>query len=182
MRTILTFTLLAVLMAAVLIAPAMAGTERPKEDIQVAVEVRSGKVYDYLLIGMKSDATDGKDNLYDTLSPGLGMNDQYISMVVPHPEWQNVKTEYRTDFRSFKKSDTWEALINTNLPDGTLLTLSIDWEQTRLPASYAVVVEDLVTGATQAIDQGAYVFPVTTSGIARQFRITVGKERGKQHR
>ena len=182
MRKTFTRYLLAALVLSLLAAPAFAASHKAKENIQVAIEVRSGIVYDYILIGMNPDATDGKDNLYDTVSPGMGINDQYILMVVPHPEWNTVKTDFRTDFRSVKKSDTWEAVVTTNLPDGTPLTMSIDWEQTKLPASYAVVVEDLTTGATQALDQGGYLFPVKTSGIARQFRITVEKERGKEHR
>lgn len=182
MRKTFTYHLLAVLVLTLLAAPAFAATQKAGENIQVAIEVRSGGVYDYILIGMKADATDGRDGLYDTVSPGMGMNDQYILMVVPHPEWQASKTDFRTDFRSVKKSDTWEASVNTNLPDGTPLTMSIDWEQTKLPASYAVVVEDMATGATQAIDKGEYVFPVKTSGIARQFKITIEKEKGKEHR
>lgn len=180
MRTIRIFILPAVLALTLLSVPTVASSHRAKDDISVAVYTCSGKVCDYLLIGMKPDATDGKDNLYDAVAPAPGMSDWFVSTVIPHPEWNDVKGDFRTDFRSPKRSDTWEALVNTNLPDGTPLTLSIDWEQTKLPPNYAVIVEDMATGVTQAIDEGAFVLPVKTSGIPREVRITIAKkERGE---
>jgi len=182
MRKTYTLFLLAALVLTLMASPVLAAAERAKDDIEVAIYTCAAKVCDFVIIGMKADATDGRDNKYDGVSPGLGMSDSYVSMVIPHPDWTDVKTDYRTDFRSVKKSDTWEALVNTNLPDGTPLTMSINWERTKLPANFAVMVEDMATGAVTAIDKGEYVFPVKTSGIARRFLITIEKEKGKEHR
>jgi len=180
MKKIFTILLLVAAVIAMLNDQALAAKNSEKQKgVEIAIETRAGKVYDYVLIGLHKDATDGLDNAYDTLTPGLGVGDHYILMVVPHPEWSSVKTDFRTDFRSMKTSDTWEATVTTSLPDETPLTMSIDQEQSKIPEGYSVTVEDMLTGAVQALEQGAYVFPVKSSGIARQFRITVSK--AKRH-
>ncbi|MEK6744563.1 MAG: hypothetical protein AABZ15_13195 [Nitrospirota bacterium] len=183
MKKIFTILLLAAAVIVMLTDQALAAKNSEKQNvgIEVAIETRAGKVYDYILIGMHKDATDGLDNAYDTVTPGQGVSDQYILMVVPHPDWKSLKTDFRTDFRAITKSNTWEATVMTNLPDGTSLTMSIDQEQSKLPTGYAVIVEDMATGAAQDLEKGAYVFPVKTSGLARQFRITLKKDGGKDH-
>ena len=179
MKKIFAIFLLAAAVVMIATAPA-AAADRPKhgQDIEVAIEVRADKIYDYVLIGMHRDATDGLDNAYDTLTPGPGMSDQYILMVVPHPEWQALKADFRTDFRAMKGHDTWKVLITTSLSDGTPLTMSIDQEQSKIPDGYSVTVEDMATGALQDLEQGAYVFPVKASGLAQQFMISIARQAG----
>lgn len=179
-----TFAILLLIAAAVgaVAPPALARKAAERRNIQVAVEVRAGTLYDYVLIGMNQAATDGLDNAYDTVAPGMGVGDRYILMTVPHPDWKAVKADFRTDFRAVKKSDTWVTMITTNFPDGTPLTMSIDREQSKLVPGYAVIVEDMATGTVQDLAQGAYVFPVKTSGIARECRITIRKVAGNDPR
>jgi len=181
MKKIFIVFLLAAAVLSCLTDQALAAKHSEKQNVEVAIETRAGSVYDYILIGMHHDATDGLDNAYDTVTPGQGVGDRYILMVMPHPDWKSVKTDFRTDFRAMKKLEIWEAMVTTNLPDGTPLTMSIDREQSKLPAGYAVIIEDMVTGAAQNLEKGAYVFPVKTSGLAQQFRITLKKDVGKDH-
>ena len=182
MKKLFTILLLAAAVMTVVTDQALAAKRSDKQNVgvEVAIETRAGSVYDYIIIGMHKDATDGLDNAYDTVTPGLGVGEQYILMVVPHPEWKSVKTDFRTDFRAMNKLNTWEAMVTTNLPDGTQLTMSIDREQSKLPTGRSVIVEDMATGAVQDLEQGAYVFLVKTSGLARQFRITIGRQAGSQ--
>ena len=173
----------ALLLAAVAImiatAPA-AAADKPKsrQNIEAAIEVRAGKLYDYVLIGMHRDATDGFDNAYDTVTPGVGVGNQYILSVIPHSDWNTVKTDFRTDFRAMKSHDAWDVLITTNLAAGTPLTVAIDQEQSKIPEGCAVRIEDMSTGAVQDLERGAYVFPVKASGLAQQFRISIARQAG----
>jgi hypothetical protein len=185
MKKLFAILLSAAAVTALMTNEASAAMNAKKQDVEVAIEARAGNLYDYILIGMNRAATDGLDNAYDTVTPGQGVGEQYVLMVVPHPDWNSVKTDFRTDFRALKNSETWDASITTNLPDGTPLILSIDHEQTKLPAGYVVTVEDMATGIVQDLEQGAYVVPVKAGGIPRQIRINLErdeeKDRHKRH-
>jgi FlaG/FlaF family flagellin (archaellin) len=180
MKKIFIVLVLAAAVAALPTGYAMEARHPEKQRVEVAIETRSGSLYDYILIGMHPDATDGLDNAFDTVTPGMGLGGQYIQMVVPHSDWASVKTDFRTDFRSMKKSETWETIITTDLPEGTPLTMSIDQEQSKIPAGYSVIVEDMATGIVQDLEKAAHVFPVTSS-INKQFRITIRKDRRQDH-
>lgn len=108
------------------------------------LRVSSGKLYDYVVIGAHPKATDGFDNAYDIISPGnlnADMGEPYISVTAPHPEWKPAR-EMRTDIRPPAPKKTWVLSIRSSLPKGTMLKVEIDPDQSRIPTSARLMLED----------------------------------------
>jgi len=140
-------------------------------DMKAKIKVSGGNTYDYFIFGMMTDATDGFDNAYDTISPGPNMNDTYISTYFSHPEWNAVKSEFRADFRSIKESDEWTVSVYTNLAAGTALTMALQSEGSNI-SGYSLTVEDTTTGQMTDILSSTYGFTVSAGNPLRYFRIT----------
>lgn len=141
-------------------------------DMKAKIKVSGGGTYDYFVIGEMQGATDGFDNAYDTISPGYNMNDTYISTYFSHPEWGQVKSEFRGDIRSLKEYDEWTVTVYTNLSDGTALTMSLQNEDSTLPSEYKITVEDTETGKITDILSSSYEFTVSGSNTSRYLKIT----------
>jgi hypothetical protein len=139
-------------------------------DMKAKIKVSGGGTYDYFIIGEMAAATDGFDNAYDSFYPGGNMNDTYIMSYLPHPEWGTVKPEFRSDMRSVADIQEWLAGVYTNLPNNTVLTLSL-MEGTSIPAGYTLTVEDTENGLTADLQASSYSFTVTDNTQVRAFRI-----------
>jgi microcompartment protein CcmK/EutM len=151
------------------------------DDLKVAVDVRGAGTYDYVLVGMNSAATEGFDNAFDTVTPGAGVADPYITAVIPHPDWNTVKTDFRTDFRSPKKSETWHIKVATNAASGTKITLSIDRDRTSLPRNYRVLIKDPSTGGMHDLTGSPYVYTTAGSPSEKEFDLIVDHKREMGH-
>lgn len=113
------------------------------EPMSANIMVSSGALYDYVVVGENPRATDGFDNAYDTISPGnlnADMGSPFISVIVPHPDWKPAFRELRGDIRSTAKRQEWQLSITSSLPEGTPLSLSLQAEETSLPARVKLTV------------------------------------------
>ncbi len=105
------------------------------ESMTATIQVSSGTLYDYVIIGEHPRATDGYDNTYDTISPGnlnADMGLSYISMLIIHPEWKRFQ-DLRGDIRSPSQKQEWQLAISSSLPKGTPLTVALLKEKSKLP-------------------------------------------------
>jgi len=140
-------------------------------DMKAKLEVNGQTTKDYVEVGMRAEATDGFDNAYDTIAIGTGLNDDYVFTYIDHPEWAQMKPEFRGDIRSLKLNDTWTMLLETNMAAGTVLTLKLR-DDSVVPAGYALTVKDTETGATIDPRVGPYQFSVINAALTRTFVIT----------
>jgi hypothetical protein len=140
-------------------------------DMKAKLEVNGQTSKDYVEVGMRAGATDGFDNAYDTIAIGPGLNDTYVFTFIDHPEWAQLKPEFRGDIRSIKQHDTWTMLLETNMAAGTVLTLKLR-DDSVLPAGYALTVKDIESGTVIDPKAGPYQFSVTDPAAVRTFVIT----------
>ena len=115
------------------------------QPLSAAIKVSEGALYDYVVIGENTSATDGFDNAYDTISPGnlnADMGSPFISVIIPHPEWKPAFRELRGDIRGIAKRQEWQLSITSSLPKGTPLTLALQEEGSSLPAGVKLTVKD----------------------------------------
>ncbi len=142
---------------------------------EARIRISGGGTYDYCVIGMNGKATDGFDNAYDILSPGLGLNDTFISCTIPHPEWNAVKSDFRGDIRSLKPSDEWHLVVQTNLPAGTPLTMTVLPSGKRNARLVRIVVDDFATGRRADLGRSDYRF--TATGDTMHFKLVAGSRK-----
>lgn len=106
------------------------------EPLTATIRVSNGNLYDYVIIGEHSQATDGFDNAYDTISPGnlnADMGQPFISVNIPHIEWKPALRELRGDMRSLAKRQEWLLTIRSSLPKGTPLNVTLQDNVAALP-------------------------------------------------
>lgn len=139
-------------------------------DMKASIRVSGGTAYDYFVIGMRADAGDGFDNAHDTMAPGRNLNETYIYAYLYHPEWGQIKSEFRGDFRSLKERDEWIVYVYTNLPAGSPLVMSID-ETSVIPPEYKITVQDMETGSETEINSSPYYFTVSAGKPLRYFKV-----------
>jgi len=167
MRTLIrTFTIIAAIIAL------WATGAFAAQDFEAKIKISGSGAYDYCVIGMNKNATDGFDNAYDTLAPGGNMNGTYITCTMLHPEWKAIKNEFRGDYRTHKRSDTWNIVVQTNLPAGTVLTMEALKKGAPIPESVMISVEEPATGQQTELTSAPYQFTVT--GEVMNFTITGG--------
>jgi hypothetical protein len=143
----------------------MASAAFGQPDMKANICVSGSGAMDCFVIGMQGDATNGFDNAFDTISPGAGFNDTYILTYMDHPEWGQIKQEFKGDIRSLKAQDEWTVSVYTkNLPAGTGLVLKL-LENSVIPSGYTLKVED--TDLTAA----GYQFSVTTPDAIRNIKV-----------
>lgn len=140
-------------------------------DMRAKIKVSGGGTYDYFIVGEMDGATDGFDNAYDSLYPAGNMNETYIMSSFYHPEWAVVKSEFRADTRSVADIQQWDVDIYTNLPNGTMLTMSL-MEGSKLPADYTLTIEDTATGQQTDMRTGEHSFTVTDNTSLKTFKVT----------
>ena len=140
-------------------------------DMKAQIKVSSGDAYDYVIVGEMAKATDGFDNSFDAFDPAGNMNDAYVKTTVDHPEWGQVKSEFRSDMRELKEHQEWDVTVFTNLPAGTPLTLMLDTEKSILPPEYTVTAQDRETGAVIALTAATLTFTGSSSPLTRHFLI-----------
>ena len=144
-------------------------------DFEATIRVSGNGTYDYCVIGMKQGATDLFDNAYDIICPGLSMNAVSISCALTHPEWTTLKTEFRGDIRSPKETDEWHAVVNSNLPAGTALTMEIVPMPKDLPDSVMIMVDDFATGQRVDLRDGPYQFTSAGTGTAQHLKLVASQ-------
>ncbi len=113
--------------------------------LTATVKVSNGTLYDYVVIGEHAEATDGFDNAYDTISPGnlnATMGQPFISVTIPHPDWQEAARELRGDIRAPAKNQQWRLSIKSSLPKDTPLTVILQMEVSSLPHGVKLKVQD----------------------------------------
>lgn len=113
--------------------------------MKATILISSGALYDYVIIGEDSRATDGYDNAYDTISPGNlneAMGEPFITAVLLHPEWKAPLRELRGEIRSVAAQQKWRLSVRSSLPEGTPLNLSLQREETALPQGMKLIVAD----------------------------------------
>lgn len=120
------------------------------EPMAAVIRVSGGNVYDYVVIGESSRATDGFDNAYDTLSPGDSLNTTYISTWFSHPEWAAAKSTFRGDIRTLAEKQEWILIIASTLPTGTPLTVGLQAGLNVLPQGLQLTIKD--TGNTTTVN------------------------------
>jgi hypothetical protein len=133
---------LAALIAAIILSGTAAFALEP---LSASIRVSNGALYDYVVIGENTRATDNFDNAYDTISPGnlnADMGSPFISVIIPHPEWKPAFRELRGDIRGITKRQEWQLSITSSVPKGTPLTLALQEEGTSLPAGVKLSVRD----------------------------------------
>lgn len=142
------------------------------EDVFVKMKVAGGGTYDYVVLGLRADATDGYDPAFESFAPMPGSNDSFIEVYIPHPEWARIKSKYRSEVKSLRGDWRWRVNVETNLAAGTLLSM----ESEGAVEGIRVLLVDHITGGTVDITDGAYEYVVPANGGARPFTVALVKE------
>ena len=143
--------------------------------LTATIRVSSGNLYDYVVIGEHLKATDGFDNAYDTISPGnlnASMGQPFISVIIPHPDWQPAARELRGDIRAVAKMQEWQLAISSSLPKGTPLTVAIQTEGTTLPHGVKLTIKD----ASKETDLKADKYSILAAGPGETIRMIISVE------
>ncbi|UFS71727.1 hypothetical protein LPW11_05915 [Geomonas sp. RF6] len=146
------------------------------EPMAAAIRVSSGSVYDYVLIGEDSRASDGFDNAYDTISPGnlnADMGQPYISALIVHPEWNMAMKEFRGDVRSVARRQEWAVSVSSSLPKGTPLTVELQEDRSSLPKGMRVTLKDRARKKERNVAQERYLLPAPGPGAKSEFTLVV---------
>jgi hypothetical protein len=151
-------------------------------EMEATIRVSGGGTYDYFVIGMRRDATDGFDNLFDTLAPAFNLNETYISTYISHPEWDAIKDDFRADIRSVGQEQEWIVTVYTNLAPGTPLRMETDSERSHVPGKYIVYIEDVATGSVVNLEELPYEFSVTADRPFRDFTVFAYRKGGKKQK
>jgi len=135
------------------------------ESMTATIRVSNNSLYDYVIIGEHPKATDGFDNAYDTISPGnlnADMEQPFISVIIPHPEWKPVMREMRGDIRSLARKQEWQLAITSSRPKGTLLNVALKKEESNLPPGVKLTLKEDATKAEHNL--GAHSYMITAPG------------------
>lgn len=140
-------------------------------EMKAKIMITGGGVYDYVVIGMKADASDGFDNSYDSFSPSANLNDTYIHAYFPHPQWNAVKSEFRADIRQVRQYQHWNLSVYTNLPEATPVEISLLADESTLPPSCYLGVSDSIGGHPIEMKRAAFGFTVSPNEPTAHFNI-----------
>ncbi|MBU0700320.1 Ig-like domain-containing protein [bacterium] len=97
-------------------------------------------------LGMNPWSTDGFDEWTDTPLPPPPSIDKYLQVYFPHPEWGLVFDKFNADIRSMDDNHPqkeWVFEVQTNMPAGTKISLSMG-------------IAPLANAASSAIDASGY--------------------------
>lgn len=146
----------------------LTGTAAPGfEPMTATIRVSSGDLYDYVLIGEQSKATDGFDNAYDTISPGnlnADMGEPFIAAVMLHPDWKPGLREMRGDIRAMAKKQQWQLCITSTLAKGARLTVALQAGDGALPKGVRLTLRD--GGKEADLRRGEYILPAPGPGTS----------------
>lgn len=158
----------------ILAVPALSLASEP---LAALIRISNGAVYDSVVVGENFKATDGYDNLFDTFSAGASLNDTYISAWFDHPEWQQVKSQFRGDIRSIAETQEWTVSVVSTFPAGTPLTVEIDNRLNILPHDLQLTVKN-AGAATSAslLAGGKFVFQASAPGATSQLIINAQQQ------
>lgn len=144
------------------------------EPMAATIRVSNGLLYDYVVIGEHPKATDGFDNAYDTISPGnlnADMGEPFISVIVPHPDWQPAMRELRGDVRSPAKRAEWRLAISSSLPKGAKLKLALDTERGALPKAVQLTLKE--SPGKKEVDLRGGEHTLAAPGPGKQLNISI---------
>ena len=142
------------------------------EPMTATVRVSSGDLYDYVVVGEHSKATDGYDNAYDTISPGnlnADMGQPFISAAIHHPDWKQALRELRGDLRPVAKKQQWLISIRSSLAKGTPLAVSLQSQRSGLPQAVKLILRD----QAEEIDLRAEDYTIPAPGPGKTVKIIV---------
>ncbi|MEW6067756.1 MAG: fibronectin type III domain-containing protein [Nitrospirota bacterium] len=159
--------LVIMLISIISLAPAYAGS-----DWNITLKVSGGGIYDYCIAGVKADATDGFDNLWDIPSPPASLNTAYINTYFPHPEWNHVFDRFRQDIKSPDLPKEWTFEVASNISG----YLTIQWSDLRniIPDKEAVLGD--VDGGGGEIDMhttSSFIF--LNNNYPRKFMVKISQ-------
>jgi hypothetical protein len=161
-----TIVMLALLMVGVFVTSAMA------VDMSAKIRIEGGGTYDYVIIGMNPDATDGHDNKYDIFAASGNMNSEYIEAYFSHPEWNKVKDNFRGDIKSLANTQQWIMTVYTNFAAGTPMSIVLGDEGPDFAGDFQYLVRDMDTNETVDISAGNLQYTVSANSSVRSFEIT----------
>jgi hypothetical protein len=144
------------------------------EPLTATMRVTNGNLYDYVIIGEHLQATDGYDNVYDTVSPGnlnATMGQPYISAVISHPEWKSAMQELRGDIRSLAKRQEWQLAITSSLDKGTPLTIALQSNESKLPQAVKLILKDENNNKVTDLRMGNCTIPAPGLGTTSKLII-----------
>ncbi|KAF0192220.1 MAG: hypothetical protein FD165_845 [Gammaproteobacteria bacterium] len=130
----------------------------------VRVYANIGGALTNLTLGELPDATDGYDAMYD--APVFPGNYQ-VSAYFDHTAWGQSDTKFLYDIQSMGRLKQWTFNVTTA---ATNQNLTLEWDLSRLPDGYQLLMTDLTTSQIVNLhDAASYTY---TSGGARQFTLT----------
>jgi hypothetical protein len=140
-------------------------------DWNITLKVSGGGIYDYCIAGVKEDAYDTLDRLWDIPAPPGSLNSAYIHAYFPHPEWNDVFERFRQDIRAPELPKEWTFEVVSNIPG----YLTIQWSDLRniMPDKEAVLVD--IEGSGMEIDMHAvsqFVF-TNSADYPRRFLVRI---------
>lgn len=150
---------------------AAAGQAMAVSPMTATIRVSGGSTYDYVTIGMSSYATDGFDNAYDTFAPAGNMNDTYIITSILHPEWNQVKSQFRGDFRALAERQEWQVTVASNLPAGADLTVTLDKTLSTIPVDGTLTAEHPATSQQIDLRNGSLQFTLPAPNVTQAIKI-----------
>ncbi|UPU37858.1 hypothetical protein M1B72_09160 [Geomonas paludis] len=145
------------------------------EAFKARIQVSSGGLYDYVLIGERPEASDDYDNAYDIVSPGnlnASMGEGFINAVVSHPEWKPALQELRGDMRSASKKQQWILVVTSSLERETTLRVELKPEAGALPTNVRLVLRDEDGGKAVVLSEAPYLVPAPGKKQQLKFELT----------
>lgn len=125
--------------------------------------------------GVAEGATDGFDAVYDTPEPPFAPGN-YISTYFHHPDWNPViGSKYAKDIKSNAElADAvhrWYFTVETNVINDTV---TINFEQDRIPGGYGKYLTDMLTGERVNLKNRLNYKYYNTGTTARNFMLIIG--------
>jgi len=141
------------------------------EPMSAKIKVSSGKLYDYVVIGEHAKATDGFDNAFDSISPSGNLNTAYINTYIAHPEWGEIKKNFKGDTRSISAVQEWTVSVASTLPAGTVLSVALKEGRNILPAGMKLTARDI--GNTVSVDMATGTLQIPAPGPSATSMIVI---------
>ncbi len=142
-------------------------------DWKANLKVSGGGIYGYCVFGVKTGATDGRDNAWDVPAPPSSPNEMYIYTYFPHPEWGGTFDRFRQDIKAPDLPKEWVFEVYSNISGN----LTIQWHDLKkaILDKEAVLVD--IDGDGKEINmQNSSSFVYTNNGEPRRFLVKISED------
>ncbi len=154
---------------ALLLAPARQA-DAASDGWKLTLRVSSGAIYGYCVAGVRDEATDGYDVLWDSRAMLSTLGSKYIYSYFPHPEWNRQIVNFSQDMQAPGPSKEWLFEVLSNL-SGQLV---VEWpDLAKTTGITAARIVDLAGGGTYDLHSATSFAFLNTPSQPRQFLLQI---------